>query len=38
VCSSDLAAVAAIVHDRADVEAARAVMTAERGKDPRLLP
>jgi len=32
------AAVAVIVHERADVEAALAVITAERGKDPRLLP
>jgi hypothetical protein len=30
--------VAALVHDRADVNGARAVMVAERGKDPRLLP
>ncbi|MEK6718998.1 MAG: deoxyribose-phosphate aldolase [candidate division NC10 bacterium] len=32
------AAVAALVHDRADVTGAQAVMVAERGKDPRLLP
>jgi len=32
------AAVVAIVHDRAEVNGARSVMAAERGKDPRLLP
>ncbi|HEV8677078.1 MAG TPA: aldolase [Methylomirabilota bacterium] len=32
------AAVAAIIHDGADVPAAVAAMEAERGKDPRLLP
>lgn len=32
------AAVAALVHDRADLSAAQAVMAAERGKEPRLLP
>jgi DhnA family fructose-bisphosphate aldolase class Ia len=32
------AAVAALVHDRADVSAAQAVMAAERWKDPGLLP
>jgi DhnA family fructose-bisphosphate aldolase class Ia len=32
------AAVVAIVHDRAEVNGARTVMAAERGKDPRLLP
>jgi DhnA family fructose-bisphosphate aldolase class Ia len=32
------AAVAALVHERADVPAAQAVMAAERGKDPHLLP
>jgi DhnA family fructose-bisphosphate aldolase class Ia len=32
------AAVATLVHEGADVEAARAAMAAERGKDPRLLP
>jgi DhnA family fructose-bisphosphate aldolase class Ia len=32
------AAVATLVHDRADLNAAQAVMAAERGKDPRLLP
>ena len=32
------AAVVALVHDRADVNGARSVMVAERGKDPRLLP
>jgi hypothetical protein len=32
------AAVAALVHDRSDVSGARAVMAAERGKEPRLLP
>lgn len=32
------AAVVALVHDRADVNGARSVMAAERGKDPRLLP
>lgn len=32
------AAVAALVHDRAKVKDAQAVMAAERGKDPRLLP
>ncbi len=31
------AAVAALGHDRTDVSGARAVMAAERGKDPRLL-
>jgi hypothetical protein len=32
------AAAASLVHDRADVKAAQAVMAAERGKEPRLLP
>ncbi|HSB82604.1 MAG TPA: hypothetical protein VLM91_27830 [Candidatus Methylomirabilis sp.] len=32
------AAVAALVHDRADLPAARAIMAAERGKESRLLP
>jgi len=32
------AAVAALVHDRSEVSGAQAVMAAERGKDPRLLP
>jgi len=32
------AAVAALVHDRADVRGAQAVMVAERAKEPRLLP
>jgi DhnA family fructose-bisphosphate aldolase class Ia len=32
------AAVAGLVHDRADVKAAQEVMMAERGKEPRLLP
>ena len=32
------AAVAVLVHDRSEVSAAQAVMAAERGKDPRLLP
>jgi hypothetical protein len=31
-------AVAALVHDRADVNGARSALAAERGKDPRLLP
>lgn len=32
------AALAALVHDRSEVSGAQAVMAAERGKDPRLLP
>ena len=32
------AAVAAVIHDDAEASAALAVMGAERGKDPRLLP
>jgi hypothetical protein len=32
------AAVASLVHDGSDVNKARAVMAAERGKDPGLLP
>jgi hypothetical protein len=32
------AAVLAIVHDLVDMNGARSVMAAERGKDPRLLP